>query len=201
MASSTRRKAIELWHTDIPSGDREKLAKVLFSFENPPGTKIVAGSQDSIGIVMPGLNKLDYDGHYWPVNITSVHDDDILTWIENHLYLITLGPRENNFDVLENTNIDKNNAEALQRAADGCWEAILQKDIKNFGKAFRESFEAQVKMFPNMLFDSIPKTINRYKDHAYGWKLSGAGGGGYLIFVAEQPIQGAMQIKIRRKAP
>ena len=26
MASSTRRQAIQLWHTDVPSGDKEKLA-------------------------------------------------------------------------------------------------------------------------------------------------------------------------------
>ena len=31
MASSTRRKAIELWKTDIPPGDPEMLAKMLFS--------------------------------------------------------------------------------------------------------------------------------------------------------------------------
>jgi cytidyltransferase-like protein len=201
MASSTRRKAVELWHTDIPSGNREMLSKILFSYENPPGTKIIAGSQDSIGIVMPGLNKLDYNGHYWPVKITSKDDETVLSWLENHLYLITLGPRENDFDVLENTNINKTNAEKLQRAADRCWTALLQKDIKKFGQAFRESFEAQIKMFPNMIFDGIPQIINKYKDKAYGWKLSGAGGGGYLIFVAEKPIKGAMQIKIRRKMP
>jgi cytidyltransferase-like protein len=38
MASSTRRRAIELWQTDIPAGAPAKLAKVLFSYENPPGT-------------------------------------------------------------------------------------------------------------------------------------------------------------------
>jgi cytidyltransferase-like protein len=30
MATSTRKKAIELWHADIPGGDREMLAKILF---------------------------------------------------------------------------------------------------------------------------------------------------------------------------
>ncbi len=55
MASSTRLKAIDLWQTDIPPGNKEKLAKMLFSYENPPGTKVISGSQDSIGIVMPGI--------------------------------------------------------------------------------------------------------------------------------------------------
>jgi len=201
MATSTRRKAIELWHTDIPSGNREKLSKILFSYENPPGTKIIAGSQDAIGIVMPGLNKLDYDGNYWPRKITSIHDESILSWIEEHLYLITLGPRETNYDALDNTNIDKPNADKLRFAAEHCWKAILKKDINEFGQYIRESFEAQVKMMPNMIFERIPKIIDKYKDQVAGWKLSGAGGGGYLIFVSKKSIKGAMQIKIRRKSP
>lgn len=198
MASSTRRKAIELWITDIPQGSREQLAKILFSFENPPGTKIVAGSQDSIGIVMPGLNKIDYSGEYWPYNIQSVHDENILTWIESRLYLITLEPRESGYDVLENTAINAQNAKRLADAAEKCWKAILAKDSKIFGEAFRESFEAQITMFPNMVDDTIMNIIEKYKDQALGWKLSGAGGGGYLILVSDKNIDGAMQIKIRR---
>jgi cytidyltransferase-like protein len=198
MASSTRRKAIELWHTDIPPGDKEKHAKILFSYENPPGTRIVAGSQDSIGIVIPGLNKLAYEGEYWPARIISIYDEDILSWIEKHIYLITLGPRVSGFDVLDNTAINKENANALSDAAEICWKSILNKDLKNFGLFFRKSFEAQIKMFPNMVFDDIFKAMDRYKKQSYGWKLSGAGGGGYLIFIADKPIEGAIQIKIRR---
>lgn len=199
MSSSTRRKAIELWRNEIPHGDREQLARMLFSFENPPGTKVVAGSQDSLGIVLPGLNKLDYNGSYWPENITSIHDEGILTWIEKHLFLITLGPRVSEYDVLENTHIDNLKAANLAQASNDCWEAICTKNIQKFGEAFRQSFEAQIAMFPNMVDESIFQTIELYKNHAWGWKLSGAGGGGYLIMVADKPIEGAMQIKIRRK--
>ncbi|MFN6048668.1 MAG: cytidyltransferase, partial [Bacteroidota bacterium] len=53
MSSSTRKAAIELWKTQIPDGNREILAKTLFCFENPPGTKEIAGSQDAIGLVFP----------------------------------------------------------------------------------------------------------------------------------------------------
>ena len=55
MASSSRRRAIELWQTDLPGGDKEKTARMLFPCENPPGNKEFSGSQDSIGIVYPGL--------------------------------------------------------------------------------------------------------------------------------------------------
>jgi len=198
MASSTRRKAIDLWVSDIPGGNREQLAKVLFSYENSPGTKIIAGSQDSIGIVMPGLNKLDYTGEYWPAKITSIYDENILEWLESHLYLITLEPRELSFGVLDKTFISKENAEKLAIAAENCWLSILSKDLSKFGKYFKNSFEAQILMFPNMVDENIMKLIERYKSKALGWKLSGAGGGGYLILVSEKNVEGAIQIKIRR---
>jgi len=54
-------------------------------------------------------------------------------------------------------------------------------------------------MFPNMADASIFQMIERYRDQALGWKLSGAGGGGYLVLVADQPIERAIQIKIRRR--
>jgi cytidyltransferase-like protein len=198
MASSTRRKAIELWKTDIPAGNPEMLAKMLFSYDNPPGTLDVSGSQDALGIVMPGLNRLDYHGSYWPEKITSVMEEDILRWLEDHIFLVTLGPRTGDYTVVGNSKVSEPGTRNLAEAATGCWEAILAKDPEKFGKYFRASFEAQVAMFPNMADDSIYQAIDRYRDHALGWKLSGAGGGGYLILIANKPVPGSFQIKIRR---
>lgn len=200
MASSTRRKAIELWVTEIPSGNKEHLAKILFSYENPPGTKVIAGSQDAIGITMPGLNKLDYCNDYWPHKITSVYEEEILSWLESHLFLITLEPRESNYDVLDNTSVNEENAKRLSITTENCWTSILEMNLNNFGKYFREAFEAQIKMFPNMVDEFIFNVIEKYKDQALGWKLSGAGGGGYLILVSQEKVKGAIQIKIRRRS-
>ena len=63
----------------------------------------------------------------------------------------------------------------------------------------RDSFEAQIRMFPNMVNQEIQDLIDHYCDQALGWKLSGAGGGGYLIFVAEQAIEHATTITLRRE--
>jgi cytidyltransferase-like protein len=200
MSTSTRNRAIEMWQTDIPEGDPEKLAKTLFCFENPPGTKIISGSQDSLGIVYPGLNKLDYDDNYWPHTITSVHDEDILKWIEEHLYLVALSPRRNSYNVLDNTDITRDKVKALADAADLCWQAIMNRNIKDFGKYFRTSFEAQIAMFPNMVDRGIMENLEEYKGDALGWKLSGAGGGGYFIFVSKHPEKAkGIKIRIRRK--
>ncbi len=199
MSSSTRNKAIELWRTEIPTGDREKLAKVLFTYENPPGTEIIAGSQDALGIVLPCLNKLSYNGGYWPEKIESITDEATISWIEQHLFLVTLGPRHSGYSVLDNTSIGEAGAKALADAAIECWDAIQAKDVQAFGKAMTAAFEAQISMFPNMVNEDILSQIESYKSKVAGWKLSGAGGGGYLVFVADKPLENAIQVKIRRK--
>lgn len=199
MSSSTRNKAIELWKIAIPTGDPEQLAKVLFSYENPPGTKEVSGSQDALGIVMPCLNHLYYTGGFWPEKIQSVFDEDILQWLESSLYLIPLDPRQGDYKVLSNTHIDEEGAGLLAKAADDCWDAILRKDINAFGAAFSQSLNAQLRMFPNMVDKAILNIMEKYKSRCKGFKLSGAGGGGYLILVNERPIENAIKIKIRRR--
>ncbi len=200
MASSTRRAAIELWGPRLPVDNPEKLAKILFCFDNPPGTTEISGSQDSIGIIFPGFNKADYAGDYWPARITSVHDEHVICFIENALYLIPLGPRHNDFHVLENTHIDAVGAKRLAEAAEACWQAGLERDIQAFGRSLRAGFEAQVAMFPNMLTPNMLELIELYKEQALGWKVSGAGGGGYLILVADHPIENAVRIAIRRQS-
>jgi cytidyltransferase-like protein len=198
MSTSTRKKAVELWQTDIPSGEKEKLAKTLFCYENPPGKEEISGSQDSLGIVLPGLNKLNYSGAYWPDEIISVTDPDTLQWIENSICLIALSPRTGSYHVLSETYINADNAKALSDAANSCWDAILAKNIRKFADSVRASFEAQIKMFPKMVDPEILKNIEHYKSQVLGWKLSGAGGGGYLILVNDKPVLNSLKIRIRR---
>lgn len=199
MASSTRRKAIDMWGPRLPAGDPHKLAKILFAYDNPPGTPFVSGSQDSIGIVFPGLNISHYQGEYWPSRIETVDDDAVLRTIERSIYLVPLGPRGPEFDVLSRTCINTENAKQLSDAAMACWDAILKQDVKEFGKAFKAAFYAQIAMFPLMMNDMVAEMIEQYKDQALGWKLSGAGGGGYLTLVCDCPIENAFQVIIRRK--
>jgi cytidyltransferase-like protein len=198
MSTSSRKKAIELWQTDIPVGDKEKLARTLFCYENPPGTKYVSGSQDSLGIVLPGLNKLHYSGEFWPSEIERILDNETLVWLEKHLWLVPLYPRHNDYDVLSETNIIAEYAKKLSNAAVNAWNAIKEKDLRMFGKSVQESFEAQITMYPHMVTADILGTLEKYKSQAMGWKLSGAGGGGYLIFVSDTPIENAIQIRIRK---
>lgn len=199
MASSTRQTAIRLWGPRLPADDREKLARIIFAVENPPGTKDVAGSQDPIGIVYPGVNRLDYDGQYWPNRITTNLDPQVLDFLDAHIQLIFSGERAPGFDVLSKTHLDPAGAVALSQAADECWNAILARDAAGFGRAMTASFEAQIKMFPLMMSPAIDQIIQSHRGQTIGHKITGAGGGGYVVFVTEKPIPGAIRIKVRRE--
>ncbi len=124
MASSTRRCALELWGPKIPPGNCEKLAKVLFCYDNPPGTGVISGSQDSIGLVFPGLAYAYYEGEYWPVRIENRVDEPLLHFVENSLYLVSLGPRFAKYNVLANTVFSRERAKALADAAEAHWQSI-----------------------------------------------------------------------------
>jgi cytidyltransferase-like protein len=200
MASSTRVKALDLWGPRLPAGDPEKLARILFCYDNPPGKPFISGSQDTIGIVYPGLNISHYTGEYWPARIESVHDEATIQFVERALYLVPLGPRGKDYDVLSKTFISRDGAKALADAALGCWDSILRHDLASFGGFFRAAFEAQIAMFPLMFNEAVGEMIDAYRDRALGWKLSGAGGGGYLILVADQPVEKAIRIHIRRQS-
>jgi len=198
MATSTRKCATQLWQNQIPRPNDEMIAKQLFSFENPPGTLEIAGSQDSIGIVYTGLTKSFFQAKYWPQQIENMQDESIFQLLEQHLYFLPLGSRNDNYHVLGQTNLNPIDAQLLAKAAEDCWNALLEKDLKAIGKYMRASFEAQIKMFPLMVDETILQLIQVYQNQVFGYKISGAGGGGYLVLLSETPIDNALKITVRR---
>ena len=195
MATSSRKKAIELWQNQIPTGNREELAKILFAVENPPGTQEISGSQDQLGLLLPGLNRLDYNNSFWPEHIESVSDPEILNFVTKNLWLIALPQRRKGYKVLANTNINPVSAGKLAEATAQSWEAIIRQDAKSWGENSVRAFEAQLEMFPNMLTPEMQEAIAQYRNLAYGWKISGCGGGGYLVLISEKPIPNAIKVK------
>ncbi len=178
MSTSTRNAAKKLWPYQLPMEKPEKLAEILFKYENEPGSELISGAQDSIGICMPGLVRHYYDKDYWPKKIESIHDESILSWLEQHIYMVMLWPRESGLDLLKETYINEQNVQMLTSAANRAWNAILEKDLEVFAKAFKDSFNAQITMFPAMVNNKINDVIESYKEEVLAWKLAGAGGGG-----------------------
>ena len=198
MASSTRNTARSMWGSHLPTQDSEQMARLLFAADNPPGKKNVSGSQDAIGIVFPGINKLDYDCEYWPISISSVVDEEMLSWLESHLFLIPIGPREDGFEVLDQMCLDTFGAKNLAKASAEVWSCILRKDLIGLGKAMTASFRAQCQLFPLMTNEKAEAILSPIESDILGYKISGAGGGGYWVVVSEFKMDSFISIKIRR---
>ena len=194
LATSSRQKAIDLWHTSIPEGDREKLAYTLFCVENPPGTQNFSGSQDQLGLLLPGFNKLNYDNGYWPKSIESITDNGTLKFIEEHIWLVALPLRKDGYTPFTQTNITAEGAKRLAEATERMWAAVKRHDVRAWGEATTEGFEAQTAMFPSMISPEMTEAIEKYRDVACGWKITGAGGGGYWVLISEKPIPNAIRI-------
>lgn len=103
MSTSTRNALKKLWPYDLPSMHPEKLAQLTFRYENEPGRKEISGAQDAIGICMPGLVRHYYNNDYWPEKIETCLDDSVLDWLEEHVFLRLLWPREQGLNLLKET--------------------------------------------------------------------------------------------------
>ena len=200
MSTSTRNAAKKIWPIELPAYNEEMLARMLFCFENDPENEgHVSGAQDAIGICISGLSRHYYDGHYWPERIETVHDGDVLSWLEGHVCVVPMFPRRPGCSVVEGKDITPEKVKALTDAAARCWDAILAKDLPAFAEAFRDSFEAQIAMFPAMMQPGVQEHIDRVRPHALAWKMLGAGGGGNLLLVVESVPEFAIPVRIRRR--
>ena len=95
---------------------------------------------------------------------------------------------------MKNTNINPVSAKKLAEATERAWKAIQERDVKAWGEATKDCFAAQIEMYPAMLTDEMRAAIEEYKDKAYGWKVSGCGGGGYWILISDQKIPNAIKV-------
>lgn len=201
LSTSTRNAARKIWPYELPNYNEEMLARLLFCFENDPENHgHISGAQDAIGICMSGLTRHYYNNRYWPDKIESVHDEDILSWLESHVCLVPMFPRKENVNILEGKDITRDKVKALADAAERCWDAILARDLDAFAKAYTDSFNAQVAMFPAMMQPGVEEYIDRCKAAgAMAWKMCGAGGGGHLAIVVDKVPEFAVPIRIRRQ--
>ena len=187
LSTSTRNMIRRIWPYQLPNMDPETLARLVFCFENHPEREdgIISGAQDAIGICIPGVCRHYYDNHFWPLKIESCHDEKVLNWLEHHLCMIPMEPRQPGCSVVEGKDITEPKVMALADAASRCWEALMACKLDDFATAFKDSFDAQVAMFPAMIQGCVQSYIDQYSvlPEVLAWKMPGAGGGGYLVLV------------------
>ncbi len=195
MATSSRKVAQELWGDRIPKGDPVRNAKLLFGAENPPGARYVSGSQDHLGLLLPGINRLFYEGDYWPSRIDSLTDRETAEWLEKVIHLIPIQSRPTQYDPIRNKNLTVEWVKKLAESGELCWQSIRNKDVMGLGRSLTLSLEAWKHLLPMTVLDESLEQLERYA--SYPGAIFSGSGGGYIVVASEDSIPEALQIRIK----
>ena len=197
LATSSREVGIRLWGDRYPEGDPLENARLLFGAENPPGSEYISGSQDHLGLLMPGINRLYYNGGYWPEKIESEISSGTCQWLSEIIWLVKLKPRPVGYDPLKEMHLERSFIKELGEAGNLCWESILKKDVAGLGKAMTDTFILWKKILPLTVPDDILKEMENNYFPDYPGAITSGSGGGYIIVVSEKPVENAIKVKVR----
>lgn len=204
IASGTRAIAIKLWRRSVPQRPLAELTRELYAAENKGRTE-PSGSQDMIGLIYPGVNRLDYDfkheGGIFPTHIESCNSPRVARWLENILHLIPVEPRPAGYNPIAKKNLDPKWVARLSRAGRDCYNAILRMDAKALGTSLNLNMKCWETLLPFTVRHPLIKIdltalLKAYQQQYLGAMYSGCGGG-YLIIVSDEPVPGAFQINVR----
>lgn len=204
MATSTRAAAARLWNGTLPEGDPMKLIRELYEAENR-GVAQPSGSQDMAGLILPGINRLDYDdehhGGFFPVNIESCSDEDVALWLERVLHLLPVAPRPDGYDPLEEQHLSGEWVRRLGESGKTCFHAIVTRNLPELGESMNECMRCWEALLPRTVRHPALKVdllslLASYQSRYPGAMYSGCGGG-YLYVASEDEVPGTIQVKIR----
>jgi cytidyltransferase-like protein len=197
MATSSRNVAIEVWGDQIPDGDPLRNARLLFGAENPPGSEYISGSQDQIGLLVPGISRLDYNGSFWPANIETIADPGTCDWLSSVLHFAPLQPRPDGYNPLLIKNLDSRLIKRLGDSGVGCYEAILKKDAQQLGEAMKETFLVWREMLPCTVPDWVMEEMETRYFPKYSGAITSGSGGGYVVFPSSEEVEGTIKIRVK----
>lgn len=204
MATGTRKVALKLWKGGLPDGDPAELVRQLYAEENRGKTE-PSGSQDMIGLIYPGVNRLDYDFAHasgiFPKHIESNNDPAIARWLEKVIHLVPIQRRPDGYNPLGIKNLDREWIGRLGQSGRQCFDAILGRDVIALGRSMNECMECWEAILPHVVHHPTLTTdlmgiLRHYQSKYPGAMYSGCGGG-YLFVVSETPVPDAFQVKIR----
>jgi hypothetical protein len=204
IASGTRAIAMRIWKSRLPDRPPEDLARELYEVENQ-GKAEPSGSQDMIGLVYPGVNRLDYDfkvhGGVFPSHIESCNSPKVARWLDNVLHLIPVEPRPEGYNPLGLKNLDPKWVARLVRSGQDCYDAIVKMDAKALGASLNLTMKCWETLLPHVVRHPLIRLdlmalLKAYQRQYLGAMYSGCGGG-YLIVVSDEPVPGAFKVNVR----
>ncbi len=208
LASGTRTIADRLWHGRLPHRPLDKLVRELYEAENK-GKAEPSGSQDMIGLIYPGVNRLDYDysanGGVFPVHIESLTSAKNLRWLEQVLHLLPIEPRPQGYNPLGIKHLDPKWIARLGRSGMDCFSAIGKMDIVGLGESLNETMRCWERLLPQVVSHPLIKidlkAILKVYQRCYPGAMFSGCGGGYLIVASDKPVPGSFQVNVRAAEP
>ena len=207
MAGGTRAVATELWHGAVPAGDPARLVRELYTEENR-GRPEPSGSQDMIGLLYPGVNRLDFDadceGGIFPRHIESTCNPVLAQWLERVIHVVPVAPRPDGYNPLGIRNLDPEWIARLGRTGKDCYQAILGRDMRALGASMNECMRCWEHVLPQTVRHpaitvDLAGILSFYQSRSAGAMYSGCGGG-YLYVVSEDPVPGSFTVQVRTGA-
>jgi hypothetical protein len=204
IATSTREVARKLWSNTLPNRDPQELVRELYAAENH-GKQEPSGSQDMIGLIYPGVSRLDYDfrweGGLFPAHIESNHDPGVAHWLEGVIHVLPVTQRPAAYSPLGEKNLHPEWIQRLGQSGKQCFDAILAKDIENLGASLNESMRCWEALLPHTVGHpaitvDLLGILSYYQARYAGAMYSGCGGG-YLYVTSEETVPGSFQVKVR----
>jgi hypothetical protein len=206
MATSTRKVAVDLWGGHLPDRDPSELVRELYEAENRNRNE-PSGSQDMIGLIYPGVNRLDYDygheGGIFPVHIQSNDDPQTACWLEGIIKMVPVAQRPERYDPLGVKHLDPDWIARLGQSGKDCYRAIVERNAEALGASMNECMLCWQKLLPNVVtHDDVDllEILHYYQSRHRGAMYSGCGGG-YLYVVSEEPVPGSISISVRIQGP
>jgi hypothetical protein len=203
-ASGTRAIAVKLWRGRLPKRDPAVLVRELYQAENQGKTE-PSGSQDMIGLIYPGISRLDYDfavnGGVFPSRIESLNDTRHARWLERALYMLPVQPRPTGYNPLGQQNLNPKWIVRLGQTGWDCFDAIRRCDLVALGLSMNQCMVCWEKLLPHtvrhpLLTLDLKALLRAYQRRYPGAMYSGCGGG-YLLVAADEPVPGSFQVTIR----
>jgi hypothetical protein len=203
-ATGTREIARQLWKGRMPARPPADLVRELYEAENR-GKAEPSGSQDMIGLIYPGINRLDYDcavhGGVFPAHIESLNNPRVARWLERVLHILPIEPRPQGYNPLGAKNLDPKWVARLGQTGRDCFDAIRRLDVVALGASLNQCMVCWEKILPHTVQHSTIKldlkAILRVYQHRYAGAMYSGCGGGYLFVVSNKPVPGAFHVNVR----
>jgi hypothetical protein len=208
IAGGTRAVAMNLWKGRIPKRPLADLTRELYDAENK-GKAEPSGSQDMIGLIYPGISRLDYDFSIergvFPSHIESLNDARSARWLEKVLHVLPIEPRPEGYSPLGEKNLDPKWVARLGQSGRDCFAAIRRREVTALGRSFNLTMKCWATLLPHVVRHPLLKLdlmglLKVYQRRYPGAMYSGCGGG-YLLVASAEPVPGAFKVNVRLSNP